>query len=391
MKKLFSLIILLASSFLFSQNYHYSSYGSYFDEIGLENILKNQITKIEIDQEKYQLTTAYFNKKGQIEKIENTDKSSNIITSKIEFIWNSDFNYLFSSLGYDDFREFSFMTKVNYAYIRRGDKEMSPVSVTQYWLKNDLIRYAEKYDLYHHTFPNSKSLNGVIEYNYSENNILNSIETRRVTSEIFHNEKPIVNPKHHPQESKTLEFEYDTSNRLKKEKKYFLQQLTSINEYEYNGDLLKRINYKSDYNNGKTEFFYSNSLVTKIDLYTGSNPNPFTSEITYYSGAKKLNTIETLNEVVNMKEHNDEPISYKYIYYKTIVNLNLRSEPSVDSDILIMIPKDEYIFQNREKAKNSEFKSTFEINGEMVTSYWIYTQYDSFKGWVFSGGLDKLN
>lgn len=79
----------------------------------------------------------------------------------------------------------------------------------------------------------------------------------------------------------------------------------------------------------------------------------------------------------------------KYTSYITIVNLNLRSKPSTNSEILIQIPKYEYL--EGENSKNSETKSTYIIDGDLVTSNWIYTEYDSIKGWVFKGGLEKIN
>jgi hypothetical protein len=294
------------------------------------------------------------------------------------------------------------MTKVGYAYIKKSDKKMNPYSVTQYWLKNDLFWYAEKYKL-HNNYINTvtRYLEGVIDFKYNEKGLLKAIIERKVTSEEFSDERSIINPIHYPSESKEIEFVYDALEKLLGIEHTFRNQLNLVEKYEYSHGLLIEILGKTNHENSKTKLYYSNDFITKIELYSGSNQDPLTYRITYFSGDKKLNFTNSLDEqkdkeikdeinVENKTEEEGITIKNKYIYYKAIVNLNLRSKPSVDSDILIMIPQDEYIFQDVENAKYTEFKDTFEINGEMITSNWIFTQYNSLKGWVFKGGIEMV-
>jgi len=396
MKKLHYLILFLVTNVLFSQNYHYTSYSDYFDYISYDNIKDNKISKIEIDIEDYQTITAYFNDKAQIKKIETKDKSLNKIISKTIFTWNSNFNYLLSSLSDYQSEDFSFMTKTHYNYIQNGDAEMKPTSVTQYWLYKGFFWYAENYNLYNYSNTITRSLDGAVDYTYFQNNLLKTIKIRKVTSDEFSSERSIIYPKHHIQENKTVEFEYNNLYNLKKVKNYFRKSITSVKDLIYHDGLLTNIVEKTNYNNSRTELTYSNKLVSKISLTSDLYPNSFISKINYYDGDKIINSKNYFNpEKIkhsyiekSKNETSTDKLKSIYTYYKTIVNLNLRSSPSINSKVITMIPRDNIIMGVN--AKNTKKQDTFEINGKSVISKWINTEYNSFKGWAFKGGLSEL-
>lgn len=314
MKKLFTLVTLFISCLIYSQNYHYSSYSNYLDYIGYDNILKNKISKIEIHIEDLQVIKIHFNEKAQIEKIETLDSSLNKIISESIFKWNSNFNYLLSSLSNYNPDDFTFMTKSDYTYLRDGDKKMSPVDVTQYWIKNTLFWYAEKYNFHNYINTITRSLDGAIDYLYFENKLLKSIKIRKVSSDEFSNERSVIYPKHHIQENKTVEFEYDSFKNIKNIRNYFREGLTKIQAFNYNNNLLSNIEEKTDYNNSSTKISYSNNLVIKTSQTSDLYPDPFISTIVYYIGDKKINLMNSDNNEKNKEILNEIPPNFLQKY-----------------------------------------------------------------------------
>ena len=100
------------------------------------------------------------------------------------------------------------------------------------------------------------------------------------------------------------------------------------------------------------------------------------------------NKIVNKNTIKPNTTNKDKNLAKENVFYQAIVNLNLRTKPSVNSKVLIMVPNSHKILS---KEEFTDFTETYSINNIDITAKWVKVLYNNFEGWLFLGGLIKLN